>query len=372
VCAGYLWLAPAKEGAAAPAETLAVLRSTSAKPDPALPQALAARKESAGITLWMTSGFVKRSLAAAPPNPQLGPLLDGWSQVLAGLDLEEGGVKARAEVALRPAATPGLTAALGARNEVPPLRAQVDPRSALAVKLSLSLPELIRALGGLLGQAQTFNVLLAGLALVPGLNVKEGLIENLGDNYLLQARLAPGPLIADLAGSQRSGTAVQPWKWVQGSAAIQVRDPAALIRLLKTLTDRHLGLIHTERGGRSIWGVIGTPLPIYLTVQQGFALAATSEALLAQDADRVQNPKPAAARVPESFQQPDHQVVLLDARAAVEEIGKAQAAREDQADALAQAIVKMEVERLRPVDRAVLDLVVKPEALVVEVRIDLR
>jgi len=236
---GYVWLAPADaqgEGIIDAERALgALLRSD----DPRLAELpswreLLGRRQPGGVCVWL------REIDAAPGpggDDQLPPAVHA---ALGGLrlDVDLGPAELGLEgwLQLRGPEAADLAAVLRARHPPPSFAGRVPPGGHALLKLSLDAVGLSRLVAGWLGQAEGWQAALAAvdqLSAQTGLDVRGGLLDNLGDSYLLAVRLRPAALLARLDGPDDSGPDLA--ALFSGRLLAQAREPERLRLLLAAL-----------------------------------------------------------------------------------------------------------------------------------------
>ncbi|HOX46385.1 MAG TPA: PKD domain-containing protein [Myxococcota bacterium] len=266
---GYLWLAPTDALGEGPADAERALGPLLRADGPRLAglpawRELLGRRPPGGLCLWLReidSGPGPDGEGGLPPGGlppgglPPGGLPPGVRAALGGLrldlDLGEADLGLDGWLQLRGPEAASLAAVLRARRAPPAFDGRVPPGSHALLKLSLDAVGLARLVAGWLGQDEGWRraqEAIDQLSAQTGLDVRGGLLDNLGDSYLLSLRLRPAALLARLDDPAAAGPDLA--ELCSGRLVAQALDPERLRLLLAALLPAvGLGLDAAVRDG---------------------------------------------------------------------------------------------------------------------------
>lgn len=384
---GHLWIA-VPDGENNPAALLSSIRAertvaANVGISDDLRRARDARSGSGVVEVIVSKAFLKRAAAfassatssSAPTEGQR--LAERIEYVYASVEMNDNRFEVAGRAGFSGREARVLANALRAGNAVPPFGSFVDGEAHLLIKLSAALPVLWKTLLDLTGQGGVWDRMIAALDKLgseTGLRLKAGLIENLGDSFLLWLRFNPDAILWLFSGvaGQNPGLGVL----LDAVLYVQLRDQRLLVNILETLA-RAFGPNVLSQGvetGRQSWQFGPANARVNLIVDHGFAVLATSSSLAGSALERIAAPRPAPEGWPAGMQAADHQVLYLNLNALAENLKQMESSQEIGfgTGTMLKAILLVVLEKVGVLDTATVDLVLADDGLRATLTLNLR
>jgi hypothetical protein len=370
---GHLWVCFQDPGGPDPVATLVALRSGrsgSLAGSAHYRKAAATRKETGAGHMFMSSWYLRQAQQQAAGGDEIeNQVIDRLEYFRADLDLLGDKVRLHSWTGLSGEEAAVLARTFKARNRVPAFSKLVSPQEHLVVKLSVDLPGFWKAVLDLAGQGNLWEEMIGGLEQLgagTGIRVREGLLNNLGDNHLLLVRFNPVGLldVASRGDQARSG----PADLFQAVVFSQLRDQELFVETLERLVALPpvAGLLRKPKGAtRNVFEIQMSLLPLTLVVEKGFAVLSTSAGLAGQSAGRVGALPKAVEGWPEVMDRGDHQVAFMRVRRFIQDFQRAEVPRDNPGAAFMKSMAMMVLGKLSAISTATLDAALTGDTLAV-------
>lgn len=381
---GHLWAGFSDPGGPDPVAALTALRagqSGGLAGAAHYQKAAAVRKETGAGTLLMSKWYLQHAQEPGAGADKIqDQVMDRLEYFRADLDLQSDQVQIRSWTGLSGEEAAVLAKTFKARNAVPAFSSLVSSQEHLVLKLSIDLPGFFKAVLDLSGQGALWTGMIGGLEQLgagtpggaasqgsaAGIRVKEGLLDNVGDNHLLLVRLNPQGLldVASRGDQAKSG----PADLFQAVAFSQLRDQELFIQTLDRLAALPpvAGILRKPKGAtRNVFEIQVGLMPLTLVAEKGFAVLATSAGLAGQSLGRLGASKGAVEGWPEIMDSDDHQVALMRVHRFIEDFKQAEVPRDNPGAAFMKSMVMMVLGKLSAVSTATLDAALRGGTLAV-------
>lgn len=376
---GFLWVAVPTGDQGAPADTLAGVRES---PSPGLASAPGYRRARAlrpqpGVAqLYLAKTFLSRSGQSGDGAAGVGQrVTEELDYLRADLDLEDAGLQVRAWLGLTGKDVPVVARTLRSRNTVPDFGAFIAPDQHLVIKVSADLAGLWRSILDLGGQEHLWTQMMQALeqmGAAAGVRARAGLLDNLGDNYLLAARIKPAGIYRMVASQGQDVPA--PGELFDALVYAQVRDTDRLIETLGGLTgipplaDR----FQPVRGRDNQWRLAAGTEGLSLLVDHGFAVLATSQGLARDAIARMDTPRAPLPDWPAAMRSEAEQVAWADVGGLVRDLTQGPAPGSSGRDTFARAMLAMTIGKLASLRHVVLRAALEEGVFTLRLRLTLR
>ena len=335
-------------------------------------KAAAARKEIGAGHLFMSKwylSFAQGESAGAESEKIKDEVMDRMEFFRADLDLLADEVHVKSWTGLSGEEAAVLAKTFKARNKVPAFGTLVSDKEHLVMKLSLDLPGFWKAVLDLAGQGALWTDLIGSLEQLgagTGIQIKAGLLDNLGDSHLLLIRLSPVGLL-DVAskGDQAKSGPVDLFSAVLFS---QLRDPGLFTGTLDKLAALPpvTAVLQKPKGGpQNSYKIQLGLLPLSLVVDKGFAVMATSAGLAGQSVGRIGASKDVLEGWPKIMDSDDHQVALMRVHRFIEDFKRAEVPRDNPGAAFMKSMAMMVLGKLSAISTATLDAALSGDVLAI-------
>ena len=347
---GYLWVAFTGKQEGDPAEALAALRA-----EPELggmigrddfKAAAAVRPERGALHLFLPREFLQ--IPAEPGSDwrqstdmelarEFSKRLDFFR---ADLEVDGKNIGLDSHLGLSGEEAARLASVCAARNEVPSFGSLMPAGQHILFKLSADLFGMLRELLTLGGMREQWNVLMAALDAQGGQGggLRKGLLENMGDSYLVGLKLK----VAGLVGVALGGKAPKPQHLFDAVALVQLRDGDGLTELLGKMSARpdYSQLIRQyDQQGRDLWEIGSGVTSLTLAVQGDLLVVATSRKLAVDTAQQATTERQPPAWWPACMAERDQQVLFVDFNSLLEQIKNLKPGREAPSVAFLKAML---------------------------------
>jgi len=381
---GYLWLAVPTGDARRPAAALADLRGAKRAGLAAAPgyrRARALEERIGAVHLYLAKSFLTRSRPADPAavDAEVQRIQDKVAESVdylrADLELDDDGLQIHARLGLSGDHVPVVARALRARNAVPDFATFIAPDQHLVVKLSVDLAGLWRSILELGGQQKLWEQMIQAMEQMGaggGVRPRQGLLDNLGDSYLLAVRLKPAGIL-DMVGSQG--------RRVPGLAQLldavlyaQVRDGDRLIETLGKLEGIPPVATHLRpvRGSDNQWSLGVGASPLTLVVDRGFAVLATSAGLARDAIGRMSSPREPLPDWPAAMRSGALQVAWADVGGLVRDLTRGPAPGSSSSASFARAMLAMTLGKFASLRHVTLRAALEQQVFSLRLRLTLR
>ncbi len=374
---GHLWVCFHEAGGPDPVAALVALRSGRGgglAGSAHYRKAAAARKETGAGHLFMSNWYLRFAQgsdqqAGAGEDQIESQVIDRLEYFRADLDLLGDKVRLHSWTGLSGKEAAVLAKTFKARNRVPAFSKLVSPQEHLVVKLSVDLPGFWKAVLDLAGQGNLWGEMIGGLEQLgagTGVRVREGLLDNLGDNHLLLVRLKPVGLL-DVA-SRGDQASSGPADLFQAVVFSQLRDQDLFVDTLGRLAALPpvAGVLRKPKGAtRNVFEIQAGLLPLTLVVEKGFAVLATSAGLAGQSAGRLGAFQKAVEGWPQVMDRDDHQVAFMRVHQFIEDFKRAEVPRDNPGAAFMKSMAMMVLGKLSAIYTATLDAALSGDTLAI-------
>ena len=237
------------------------------------------------------------------------------------------------------------------------------------MKLSVNLPGFWKTVLDLAGQGALWTDLVGSLEQLgagTGIQVKAGLLDNVGDNHLLLVRLNPVGLldVASRGDQAKSG----PMDLFSAVVFSQLRDPDLFVKTidkLAALPPVTAMLSKPEGGPPNTFEIQLGLLPLTMVVDKGFVVLATSAGLAKQSVGRIGASQDVVAGWPKIMDSDDHQVALMRVDRFIEDFKQAEVPRDNPGAAFMKSMAMMVLGKLSAISTATLDAALAGDALAI-------
>ncbi|MFC1654637.1 PKD domain-containing protein [Myxococcota bacterium] len=375
---GHLWVGFNDPGGPDPVAALAALRSGQGgnlAGSAHYQKAAAVRKETGAGHLFMSKWYLDHAQEEQAGKPATGEekikdeVLDRLEYFRADLDLLSDKMQIRSWTGLSGEEAAIVAKMFKARNQVPAFGTLVTDKEHLVMKLSVNLPGFWKAVLDLAGQGALWTDLIGSLEQLgagTGIQVKAGLLDNVGDNHLLLVRLNPVGLldVASRGDQAKSG----PMDLFSAVVFSQLRNPDLFVKTLDKLAALPpvTAMLNKSKGGSpNTFEIQLGLLPLTMVVDKGFAVLATSAGLAKQSVGRIGASQDAAAGWPKIMDSDDHQVALMQVNRFIEDFKQAEVPRDNPGAAFMKSMAMMVLGKLSAISTATLDAALAGDALAI-------
>lgn len=382
---GYLWLAVPTGEADRAVTVLAALRD--APPQAGLAAAPGYRRARAGeerigaVHLYLAKTFLARSQPAAPArvDDELQRIQDQVAGVVdylrADLYIDDDGLRGHVRLGLSGDKVPVVARAMRARNPVPDFATFIAPDQHLVVKLSADLAGVWRSILELGGQPQLWAQMLQALeqmGAAAGVDLRQGVLDNLGDSYLLALRLKPAAVLEMVASQGRRVPG--PARLMDAVLYAQVRDADRLIECLGGLagTSPMAAQLRPVRGRDNQWTLGAGASPLTLVVDRGFAVLATTAGLARDAIGRMASPREPLPDWPSAMRSQSHQVAWADVGGLVRDLTRQPAPGASGSASFARAMLAMTLGKFASLRHVTLRAALEEQVFTLRLRLTLR
>jgi hypothetical protein len=342
-------------------------------------KAAAARKEIGAGHLFMSKwylGFAQGESSGAESEKIKDEVMDRMEFFRADLDLLADEVRIKSWTGLSGEEAAVLAKTFKARNPVPAFGTLVTQKEHLVMKLSVDLPGFWKAVLDLAGQGAMWTDMIGSLEQLgagTGIQVKAGLLDNVGDSHLLLIRLNPVGLldVASRGDQAKSG----PMDLFSAVLFSQLRDPGLFTGTLDKLAalPPATAVLQKPKGGpKNSYKIQMGLLPLTLVVDKGFAVLATTPGLAGQSVGRIGASKESLKDWPKIMDTADHQVAFARVYQFIEDFKRAEVPRDNPGAAFMKSMAMMVLGKLTAISTATLDAALSGDVLAINLTLAAR
>jgi len=380
---GHLWVSFSDDpGGPDPVAVLTALRSGKGGALSGAVQyqkAAAARKEIGAGHFFMSKwylGFAQGESQGAEDDKIRDEVMKRLEFFRADLDLLADEVQVNSWTGLSGEEAAVLAKTFKARNKVPAFGTLVSDQEHLVMKLSVDLPGFWKAVLDLAGQGALWTDMIGGLEQLgagTGIQIKAGLLDNIGDSHLLLIRLNPVGLldVASRGDQAKSG----PMDLFSAVLFSQLRDPGLFTGTLDKLAALPpvTAVLQKPQGDlKNSYKIQLGRLPLSLVVDKGFAVLATTPGLAGQSIGRIGASEEVLEGWPKIMDSDDHQVALMRVYRFIEDFQRAEVPQDNPGAAFMKSMAMMVLGKLSAIGTATLDAALAEEILAINLTLKAR
>jgi PKD domain-containing protein len=381
---GHLWVSFAFKDNADPVKTLVALRANAGKGRlvDSIGYKLAdkAAKERGGIHLYLSSWALLKASQGEPAVPhskdqQLGSNLIKKVTFFRGdADLSGDGFEAHTWLGFKGDEIADLSDVFKAHNSVPAFGTYLPPDQHLTLKLSAGLPGLIKTILKLGNEEAVWGDMLDALGhfgSTSGVKVKPGLLDNIGDNYLISLRFKPIGLMEMAAASS---TRPPPDTLFDLVSLVQLRDQKLFEQTIKSLAafkGTSSFVKASIEQGHPAWTIGPDYFPLTLVIEKGFGIIAINRKLAIATAAQLAKPVKTQAGWPAEMDLNDRQVLFANVNGFISDFKKSEPSKSNPSAAFVKAMVMSSLGRIESLSTVVIDMALQGSALAFNLKLSL-
>jgi len=381
---GHLWMSFALKNNADPVKTLVGLRSNAAKgllvESIGYKLAAKAAKDRGGIHLYVSKlALVKASQSVPgsnqPKDNQLGRnLIKKVTYFRGDADLSGDGFEARTWLGFSGEEIADLAKVFKAHTSVPAFGTYLPPNQHLTLKLSADLPGFIKTILKLGGEEAVWGEMIEALGQLGStskIQVKSGLLDNIGDNYLISMRFKPAGILELAAAGM---TRPSPQKLFDLVSVVQLRDHKLFEQTIKSLAEFKgtSSFVKPSSGpGGPAWTIGLDNFLLTLVIEKGFGIFALDRQLAVETAAKLTKPVKAQALWPTEMGLNDRQVLFANVSGFLSDFKKTEPPKSNPSAAFMKAMVMASLGRIESLGTVVLDAALQGSALAFSLKLSL-